>query len=447
MTTTAPDTAQASARVVLSRAQAALGVRKQADVDLLMAAVDWALANPAPSCQEVAGWGDGILYGEGFLTLAGEGAPVVAEFAPFDLAAALGWSTDAARDLMGDGLELACRLPHLYALMGELRVSVSTARYAAQHTRDLALPAAAHADRLLADAVGSGYLTSRRIRALIDQARLYHDPDRAIDDEDRALAARSVHLKPGQSPATMEVAMILDTADAEALDQTLAQIATVLAGLGDHDALEIRRARAVGILADPHSALDLFTHDIPDDQKRKTASRPARPATLYLRLDETALHDLDTFPTAIHAAIHAAGLPHGLSVLSSDLLAMWLAGSTVIVKPVIDLRHSEQIAAVDQHDPPAAMAEFVRLRDPVCVFPACQRSSRHCDLDHTEPYLDPDDGGPPGQTHPDNLAPLCRGHHRAKTHAHWDYARHPNGSYHWTSPTHTTFVVPPTATG
>jgi hypothetical protein len=87
------------------------------------------------------------------------------------------------------------------------------------------------------------------------------------------------------------------------------------------------------------------------------------------------------------------------------------------------------------------MAEFVRLRDPVCVFPACPRASRHCDLDHIDPYLDPDDGGPPGQTHPDNLAPLCRGHHRAKTHTHWDYLRLPDGSYHWTSPTSDTFVV------
>ena len=433
MTITAPDTAQASARAVLSRAKTALADRKRADVELLVAAVEWAHDNPAPSSQEVAGWGDGVLHSEGFLPLAGEGAPLVAEFSPFDLAATLGWSSAAAQELMGDSLELFHRLPAFFGLVCELKVSVGTARYAAEHTRDLALPAAAHADRLLARAVGTGPLTSRRVKALIDEARLYHDPDRAIDDEQHALAARSVQLSPGNTPATLEVAMVLDTADAEAFDQTVGQIASVLERLGDPDSLDIRRARAVGILADPQTAVDLFSEGVTDDEKRKAASRsggPAKPATLYLHLDESLLLDLDTHP----AAIHAEGLRHGLSVLSSDLLAMWLADSTVVVKPVIDLSHPELVKAVDRHDPPDPMAEFVRLRDPVCVFPACQRSSRHCDLDHIEAYLDMDDGGPPGQTHPDNLAPLCRGHHRAKTHGHWQYERLPDGSYAWTSP-------------
>jgi hypothetical protein len=422
-TASAPDAV--SARAVLSSAKAALRARKQADVDLMVAALAWAHANPASSTEEVAGWGDGDLYGEGFLPLAGEGAPIVTEFAPYDLAAALGWTTNAARALMGDALELAHRLPRLWALVGDLSISTSTARYAAEHTRDLAHPAADHADRLLARAAARGGLTTRRTRALVDEARLYHDPDRAIDDEQHALASRSVQLTPGNTPATVDVAMVLDTADAEAFDQRVAQIATLLGHLGDTDTLDIRRARAVGILADPTAAADLVRP-------------PAKPATLYLHLDESALLDIDSFP----AAIHADGLPHGLRVLSSDLLAMWLADTTLVVKPVIDLNHPEDLTPVDRHDPPEAMAEFVRLRDPVCVFPACQRLSRHCDLDHIDPYLAMDDGGPPGQTHPDNLAPLCRGHHRAKTHSTWDYIRLPDGSYSWTSPTNDTYAVP-----
>jgi hypothetical protein len=440
MTITAPVTGAAStARAVLGRAKAAVLARKQADVDLLAAAVEWAAANPAPSAHDVAGWGEGVMYGEGFLPLAGEGAPLVAEFAPFELAAALGWTPDATRSLIGDGLELAHRLPALYAKVRDLKISVSTARYASQHTRDLGPEAAADADGLLAGAVGSGYLTSARIRALVDEARLYHDPDRALDDEHHALTHRRVDLKPGQAPATVEVAMVLDTADAEAFDQTVGQVAETLGKLGDTDSLDIRRARAVGILADPQPALDLFTADVSDDQKRRRlATRAPKPATLYLHLDESGLSGIDTFP----AAVTVQGLPHGLSVVSSDLLAMWLQGSTVIVKPVIDLTHPEQFKAVDAHDPPETMAEYVRLRDPVCVFPSCQRPSRHCDLDHIEEYLDPDDGGPPGQTHPDNLAPLCRGHHRAKTHGHWDYTQLPDDSYLWTSPTGDIYAVP-----
>ena len=70
------------------------------------------------------------------------------------------------------------------------------------------------------------------------------------------------------------------------------------------------------------------------------------------------------------------------------------------------------------------MREHVVLRDAHCVFPGCRRDSRACDLDHINPYVPIDDGGPPGQTHPGNLAPLCRTHHRVKTHTAWDYQPH-----------------------
>jgi hypothetical protein len=57
-------------------------------------------------------------------------------------------------------------------------------------------------------------------------------------------------------------------------------------------------------------------------------------------------------------------------------------------------------------------------------------------------------GGSRGQTHPGNLAPLCRSHHRAKTHSDWQYQRLPDGSYRWTSPTGRIYaVLPPPAYG
>ena len=112
----------------------------------------------------------------------------------------------------------------------------------------------------------------------------------------------------------------------------------------------------------------------------------------------------------------------------------------MIVRPVLDLARTD---AVDQHDPPAWMRELVVLRDPTCVHPFCDRPARSCDLDHIEPYVEMDDGGPPGQTRPDNLAPLCRRHHRAKTHDGWAYRRNPDGSYTWTSPAGHRLVADP----
>ncbi|MEO5652628.1 MAG: HNH endonuclease signature motif containing protein, partial [Marmoricola sp.] len=136
-----------------------------------------------------------------------------------------------------------------------------------------------------------------------------------------------------------------------------------------------------------------------------------------------------------------------LGAATTKLLTDWLTrlpdtGGKVFVRPVLDLAADR---AVDQHDPPAAMREQVVLRDAHCVFPGCGRDSRSCDLDHIVPYIQADDGGPPGQTHPSNLAPLCRHHHRVKTHTGWDYQRLDDGGYDWTAPTGHHYVVTPTS--
>jgi hypothetical protein len=324
---------------VLDRAKAALRARREADLALLLAAVEWAESHPSPGADDVAGWGDDDLYGEGFLPLAGEGASLVAEFAPLEFAASLGWSSDAAKSVMGDGLELKQRLPQLWGQVLELVVPVGLARQAAEHTRDLGPEAAAHADRLLTR--DGSRLTGRRIKDLVDEARLYHDPDRAIDDERHALTSRKVEVRPGNTPATADVQMTLDTADAVAFESAVARGAEALKALGDGDPLDIRRARAVGVLADPQRALGLF------DGVPPTPAKPA--ATMFLHLEEAQLLDLDTHPAAIRV--------EGLGVVSSDLLAMWLADTTVVVKPVL---HTDRCDAVDRHDPPEWMADLVR---------------------------------------------------------------------------------------
>ena len=134
-----------------------------------------------------------------------------------------------------------------------------------------------------------------------------------------------------------------------------------------------------------------------------------------------------------------------LGAATTQLLTDWLtrfaaAGTKITLRPVLDL-NSDQ--AVDQHDPPDAMRETVVLRDAHCVFPGCGRDSRACDLDHITEYLPMEDGGPPGQTSPANLAPLCRTHHRAKTHTAWHYKRLDDGSYEWTAPTGHQYRVTP----
>jgi hypothetical protein len=431
MTTTAPDPATDARRVsprakdaVLHRASAALTARREADAALLLAAAEWAELHPAASLDGAASWGEPDVYAEGSAALAGDGAPLVAEFAPLELAAVLGWTPLATQTLMADALDLKHRLPLTWGLVLELAIPAPLARQVAELTRDLAWEAARHADRIVS--ADPSRLSRPRIRRLVDEARLFHDPDRAIDDEQQALASRKVELFPGNTPATTDVFMRLDSEDADAFNASVAAVAEILGRLGDDDPLEVRRSRAVGVLADPRRALDLLTEGV------ETGRKPTAPATLWLHLSDTTLLDLDMTAGAV--------VSDRLGVLSTDLLEAWLADSTVIIKPVL---HLDRRDAVDQHDPPAWMADLVRLRDPVCVFPGCRRSSRACDLDHIEAYIPIELGGPPGQTRPGNLAPLCRRHHRAKTHGAWTYRSLADGAYRWTSPTGRSFTVLP----
>ena len=148
-----------------------------------------------------------------------------------------------------------------------------------------------------------------------------------------------------------------------------------------------------------------------------------------------------------------------LGAITTQLLEDWItrhtnAGGKIVLRPVLTLDDPSRDPAtqsatqsatrpVDQHDPPSAMRELCVLRDAHCVFPGCRRDSRTCDLDHITAYLAMDDGGPPGQTRPQNLAPLCRTHHRLKTHSAWDYKRRDDGTYSWTAPTGHQYDVRP----
>jgi len=137
---------------------------------------------------------------------------------------------------------------------------------------------------------------------------------------------------------------------------------------------------------------------------------------------------------AVEGLTGVARVP-GLGARSMAAVDQWLAdlapGASVTVTPVVDL--AEQIS-VNAYEAPDRLRRQVEERDhDGCRFPWCGWQGRH-DLDHIEPYVDPDEGGPPGQTSTANLARLCRFHHRVKTHSAWTYRREPDGSLTWTSP-------------
>ena len=144
----------------------------------------------------------------------------------------------------------------------------------ARETTDLSVQTALFADRLIA-------ATPQRIgqvhaARLVHEARLYFDPDRALADEEAAAARRGAWLRHGGAPATTDITMTLDTPDALLFDQTITRIAGDPKDLGDIETLEVRRARAVGILADPNTPWTC-----------SPATTPPGPATVSARVRRT----------------------------------------------------------------------------------------------------------------------------------------------------------------
>ena len=403
---------------VVDRFKTARAAEKAAALEQLELAVVWAALHPCAEGEQPAYWDDLDLHGETTIWLSGEGSPTVAEFAPVELAAALGLTAEAGHQLLADAVELHHRLPRFMVHVRSGVVPVWLARRIAALTTDLSWDAVVFADKMLA--ATPERMNEVHADKLVHDVRLFFDPDRAVAEEEAALSKRGVWLRRGANPATTDVTMILDSDDAELFDQTVSRIASDLKELGDTDGLDVRRGKAVGVLADPQYALDLMS-----------GREGAAPTTGFG--GDWVVH----FRPEDFADGTGAADIEKLGAITTDLLATWLArhgmDATILrVRPVLDLGEEW---SVDRHDPPERMREQVLLLHSTCVFPGCHRDSRACDLDHIEPYVSPDDGGPPGQTRPDNLAPLCRRHHRVKTHTAWDYKQIAPGLFTWTSPT------------
>ncbi|MGI8900461.1 MAG: DUF222 domain-containing protein [Nocardioides sp.] len=488
---------------------AAVESRRGADrceADLLAVAAYFADLHPVPNGGVRSGHGDPTLRvadptsptgadlgRERYAPLAGTGTPGVAEFAPEQLAAALGVSGDAAKNLIGDSLELRHRLPRLWALVFDGHLRAWKARTVATDTTTLSREAVDFVDRHIAVvAVRNRVPGPGQLNRLIHEALLRCDPDVAEAREQAALDKRGVWSSHRESTATTTMTIIADTPDALAFDHSIGQVAVTLGALGDPDTLDVRRARAIGILADPQKSLNLLGSTLDPARNGNTGDATGNTgnsgstgstgttrktpgglgkigAILHLHLHADATGTIETIGTVETEERYGA--------LTRDLIKSWLERADhITIRPVLHSHgcdmstgSTSSLEAAAGYTVPPVMAQQVRLRDHTCVFPDCTRPARTCDLDHitaynpdTDAHPDPDSTDPnpavpaepagtvdpvTGRTHPENLAPLCRRHHRIKTHGRWRCRRKPDGSYTWTSPTGRTYTVDPSHYG
>ena len=385
-------------------------------------AVQWCVLHPAPGPDDAATWGDLGGRDRGCdVRIGGDGTPGVAAFTAEPFAAALGISTAAGLQLLSDVLDVVHRLPRSWAKVEALEIAPWRARRLARATSTLSKEAAAHVDAQLAPVLDSCGPT--RIDKVVDEARARFDAvEQAVEeDEQRAdWGVQLVHGRGGRYAGSSWMEITGDTPTLTRFYELVCEDAHELLDPDDpaSDDLGHRKVRALGVIVD-----------------RARGATPAAGGStkVYVHVDGADLLDSTV----------GVGSAERLGPITTELLKQWVGHSRVTIQPVLRMDRDD---AVDEHDPPAWMRELVILRDRMCVFPNCERDSRSTDLDHIVPYVDPGDGGPPGQTNPDNLAPLCRGHHRAKTHGGWSYRRNADGTCTWRSPHARRFDVAPDGT-
>ena len=403
-----------SPEAVLASARSAKQTENQAAIQLLMNAVEWA------SMHEPVDEGDAAYWWEsGEMTpLAGPGAPQVAGFAVAEFAAAIGSTTDAGRALIGQGLELAHRLPKTWEQTLAGRVPAWRARRIADHTTDLTSEAARYVDTHVAAVAGRVSWT--QLERLVQEARRRFMGDQTGVDEYSLPDTRHVNLHTDQISfdGTVHLDAEVDLADALDLDKALSATAEQLKQCGSAESLDARRAAALGEIARNQLALDFDTTEDHRGQAPRRAGRDQRPVTLFLHLHQDAL-------IGTGAGVGRCG--NTRTPINPDSIRAWCGSpdTRLTVKPVLDVADH---VAVDAYEVPDRIAEPVDLRDGGCVFPWCTRPARACDHDHVIPH-DPD-----GSTCSCNVAPLCRHHHRLKTLTPWQYKMPEPGVFLWTSP-------------
>jgi hypothetical protein len=433
-----------SARDLLALARERTAAEHRAAADLLLVAARWADLHPPESVHSAATFA--VAGCEHEEPIAGEGAPLVAEFCIAELGAVLGMSSTGAKKLIGHALELRHRLPRLWAQVQSGVVPAWQARSVAEvtiHTVPaLTVEAAGFVDAQVAAVAGR--VAPAQLDRLVAEALKRYDlaaADPASDPEDGHLHVDPRHVTINEEDVhfagTMRVEAELDIADALDLGHAVAQGAAQQKALGSTESLDVRRAKALGDLARTQTALDLLTGSpAPDrasgpdpDPRRQGDLPPAREVVIHAHFDASAVGEVTVFgPTG--------RMEEGQRLVLLDQVRSWCGEShtKVTIRPVIDL--NTELTA-EGYAIPDRIREQVLLRDRTCVFPWCTRPARRSDVDHIVEF-DHDaaaEGRPqPGPTTTSNLACLCRSHHRLKTHTAWRYRMLEPGVFEWTSP-------------
>jgi hypothetical protein len=390
-----------------------------------------------------------------------ERRPLSSSFPVDDVACALSTTSHAAQALVGRARGLADHP----VLADRLRAGALDPRKVDVLLDEVArLPLADADDVLRAALAGADGLTAPLLRRRVRRLVAAVDPEAAAKRAEKSRAERCVRVEPGGDAMAWFTAF-LPADQAHGAFAAIDALARNARTAGDERTLDQRRA---DVFADVFDAI-LASGVTPDGTPLPT--QQGAPVGLQLTLAATTLAGDDDMPGELAgygplpAAVARdlarraerfrpiltddAGHVLAVSDRTYPTAALGLEGGSPPADPratradvkVPDASTADVADRPIGYRPNASLRRLVVARDETCVFPGCRQPATSCDLDHAEPF----DAARPAvdQTCAENLQPLCRHHHRSKTHHGWSVHRDPiTGDTRTTSPTGMTIVRP-----
>ncbi len=328
------------------------------------------------------------------------------EAAAAEVAAALRLTRRGSDVEMGFALDLFRRLPGLAAMLESGAIDVARAKAIERATAHLSDAAAGDIVNGIVDVAGD--LTTGELRVTIRRLCIEADPDDARDRYTAAVTERRVVAEATGSGTCNLLGLDLPPDRVQAITNRIDEIARRMRGGGETRSMDQLRADVF---------LDILTG---------TEHGVTRGGGVDIVVDLTTLAGLDDHP----------GDLAGYGPVIADVarrIAQDQADATWWVT-FNDPDTGRPVAVgVTGRRPTEPQRRRIQVRDRTCVFPGCRVAATRSDLDHIIAVAD---GGP---TTDDNLAPLCRYHHRIKHDHGWTYLRIDHG-YRWTSPTGHTYT-------
>jgi hypothetical protein len=268
--------------------------------------------------------------------LGGDGTPEVLEFCAAEFGAQMQTGYVSARSLMADALDLRHRHPELWQLILTSAVPSWKARKVAQATRHLSRSSAMQVDAAVARAIIG--LPWARFETLLAAKIIEADPHAAEEQTKIWEAERFVRTgRSNQSGLKMLIAKA-NAGDVIWFMATVNRIAEILQLQGGMSSADVRRSRAIGILAQPALALQLLWEFRNQQRPAAEPQQPGEPIHNELEAppdDSTAEpggEDLNT-TAADQAERASAAIPADHEPAESPAERATSAGRGLIIQP------------------------------------------------------------------------------------------------------------------